>query len=364
LSGQIQWRAMSGFTCDHVNQPNDARERKSASEGMHRPEGPECRIVDGSQLEGGGQLVRICLALCSIFQYPVEILNVRAGRAKPGLSAQHLSGCNLVKTISNGTMVGNRIGSIELRFFPGDLLKRGSSNNGRTEKYHEDCGTAGSITLMIQVALPCFLRCVLPVPGTPNSEVDTIVLELVGGTNVSTSPPIDHFHFVLMPLLLLMGIVCDLQVQCRGFYPRGGGKVKLLVSKHPSLGEARSWLKPLQLIEQGDMTSVQGIIFGNAHDTHLTELRDQLAASLSSKYGVPVDISVAECGSREKAFAANIKSKSVVALGAQLWAVTTSGCRLSTNRTVQSQRKVAFSEVCSAFTMTEVDLVFSTSFCW
>lgn len=40
----------------------------------------------------GGQVLRMALCLSALYGIPVEITNIRAGRPKPGLSAQHLKG--------------------------------------------------------------------------------------------------------------------------------------------------------------------------------------------------------------------------------------------------------------------------------
>lgn len=40
----------------------------------------------------GGQVLRIALCLSALYKIPVKIDNIRAGRPKPGLAAQHLKG--------------------------------------------------------------------------------------------------------------------------------------------------------------------------------------------------------------------------------------------------------------------------------
>lgn len=40
----------------------------------------------------GGQVLRIALSLSALCKIPIEIENIRAGRPKPGLAAQHLKG--------------------------------------------------------------------------------------------------------------------------------------------------------------------------------------------------------------------------------------------------------------------------------
>ena len=48
--------------------------------------------IDGSVMEGGGQVIRMCAGLSSLTGKPIRIVRVRAGRAKPGLKSQHLTG--------------------------------------------------------------------------------------------------------------------------------------------------------------------------------------------------------------------------------------------------------------------------------
>ncbi|MBD3180695.1 RNA 3'-terminal phosphate cyclase, partial [Candidatus Poribacteria bacterium] len=47
--------------------------------------------IDGSTGEGGGQILRSSLAISAVLGQPVIIYNIRSGRRKPGLRAQHLT---------------------------------------------------------------------------------------------------------------------------------------------------------------------------------------------------------------------------------------------------------------------------------
>ena len=47
--------------------------------------------IDGSQGEGGGQVLRSSLALSLVTGRPIVIENIRAARKKPGLARQHLT---------------------------------------------------------------------------------------------------------------------------------------------------------------------------------------------------------------------------------------------------------------------------------
>lgn len=49
-------------------------------------------VIDGSTLEGGGQLLRNSVALSALLCKPITIQKIRDGRRPPGLKAQHEAG--------------------------------------------------------------------------------------------------------------------------------------------------------------------------------------------------------------------------------------------------------------------------------
>ena len=172
--------------------------------------------IDGSMGEGGGQVLRTALSLSCVLQRAVRIKNIRAGRSKPGLAAQHLAACHLLSEICGAKMSGACLGSTALTFSPGKISGGG---------YKFDIGTAGSCTLLLQAALP-----VLAHAPRPSS------LEIKGGTHVSHSPTFEYFSEVFLPSARRFGIRAEAKMQRAGFYPKGGGQVSLAVEPSRLLG--------------------------------------------------------------------------------------------------------------------------------
>ena len=138
--------------------------------------------LDGSYLEGGGQMVRTALALSTVLQKPFEITNIRKGRAQPGLKKQHLYGIKALQQMCDAKVGGAELGSEKLRYLPGKIS--GS-------KINVDIETAGSITLLLQSVL-------LPALISPKSTT----IEIIGGTDVAWSPQIDYVREIIMPQLM------------------------------------------------------------------------------------------------------------------------------------------------------------------
>lgn len=163
--------------------------------------------IDGASLEGGGQMVRAAVALSALTGTPIRIERVRAGREQPGLRPQHVAAVRAVGAACSAEVIGCLPGSQEFSFSPGHV------------KPHEialDIGTAGSIPLVIQAWLPVALK-------SGGSAT------LRGGTEVEKSPTIDYMAHVLVPFLEMHGARISLDIARRGYFPKGGGKVRVMV---------------------------------------------------------------------------------------------------------------------------------------
>ncbi|XP_077441142.1 RNA 3'-terminal phosphate cyclase [Vanacampus margaritifer] len=187
--------------------------------------------LDGSLMEGGGQILRVAAALSCISGSPVAIDKVRAGRSTPGLRPQHLSGLQLVCDMCAGVLQGGAIGSTDVRLTPGKI---------RAGNYTADTHTAGSVCLLLQVALPCAVYA----DATSN-------LSLRGGTNAEMAPQIDYILKVFKPVVEKFGVHFDCNIKMRGFYPKGGGEVCVCV-------RAVKELQALTLLERGNISKIHG----------------------------------------------------------------------------------------------------------
>ncbi|MCA9972030.1 MAG: hypothetical protein KC425_17520, partial [Anaerolineales bacterium] len=65
--------------------------------------------IDGSQGEGGGQVLRTSLSLSALTGRPFRLTNIRAGRSKPGLRPQHLTAVQAVAATCQAAVEGARI---------------------------------------------------------------------------------------------------------------------------------------------------------------------------------------------------------------------------------------------------------------
>jgi RNA 3'-terminal phosphate cyclase (ATP) len=183
--------------------------------------------IDGSYLEGGGQIVRVATGLSAVTGTPVRITNIRANRPKPGLKPQHLKGIEAVARLCNARVSGLTEGSTSIEFTPGGL---------DYEHLRMDIGTAGSIGLVFQS---------LMIPAVHTDK--PLEFDITGGTDVAWSPSIAYFQEVFCGFMKRMGIEVDASIQRHGFYPKGGGRVLMRIHPgrlmHLELTERRRFIR-------------------------------------------------------------------------------------------------------------------------
>jgi len=164
--------------------------------------------LDGSYLEGGGQIVRTALALSTILQKSFEVKDIRKGRPQPGLKNQHLFCIKALEKLCNAQTEGAELGSTYLKYLPGKIKPKTISI---------DIGTAGSITLLLQSLL-------IPSIFSPSK----VRLKITGGTDTKWSPQFDYFNNIIIPQLRRYADI-EASLEKRGYYPKGQGKVDIKI---------------------------------------------------------------------------------------------------------------------------------------
>lgn len=167
--------------------------------------------IDGAYGEGGGQVIRTSVALAAITGQAIEIHDIRGGRAKPGLQAQHLMSVKAAARLCGATLSGAELQSRHLVFEPQMPVAAGH--------YRFDIGTAGSCTLVLQTIL---------VPLALAEGDSTVVV--TGGTHNPMAPCVDYLEEVFLPAVARMGLRATLEVPAYGFFPKGGGEVRCHIS--------------------------------------------------------------------------------------------------------------------------------------
>ncbi len=186
--------------------------------------------LDGSEGEGGGQILRTALTLSMVTGRPFRMRRIRAKRSKPGLMRQHLTAVQASAAVCGARVEGDAVGSMDLVFTPGPLVPG---------DYRFSVGTAGSTVLVFQTLFPALVTA-----GKPFS------LALEGGTHNPNAPSVDFLEKTYLPCLRAMGVETEIALERRGFYPAGGGRWTARVTPPASLG-------PLSLLERGAFWSLE-----------------------------------------------------------------------------------------------------------
>lgn len=186
----------------------------------------ELTTIDGSMGEGGGQILRSSLSLALCLCRPVRITNIRKARRRPGLALQHLVAVKAAARVGRAEVEGAELGSQTLTFVPTTI---------RPGDYELDIGSAGSTTLVVQTVLPALLTA-----GGPSR------LRLEGGTHNPLAPTFDFMDLAFAPLVRRMGPRISLDLERPGFYPRGGGVMRVAI-------DPADRLHPIDIVERGEV---------------------------------------------------------------------------------------------------------------
>ncbi|MFP4105261.1 MAG: RNA 3'-terminal phosphate cyclase [Phycisphaerae bacterium] len=224
--------------------------------------------IDGSQGEGGGQILRTTVGLAAAFGLNVRIDNIRANRSKPGLRPQHLTAMKAAAEICDASLSGAVVGSKSLTFRPGRVRPRG---------YRFDIGTAGSTMLVLQTLLPALSI------ARGNSAV-----EIIGGTHNPMAPCFEYISEVFEPLASILNLHFHVQLNRPGFYPAGGGEIRADI-----MGLDYGFdipLMPARFTRRGELKRVEVLsaVSGSLPD-HIADRQAQQARSRLAAAGIDTD---------------------------------------------------------------------------
>lgn len=210
--------------------------------------------IDGSRGEGGGQVLRSALALSLVTGVPFRMTNVRAGRKRPGMMRQHLTAVLAAAEIGGARVTGADVGSREISFSPGPV---------RSGDFRFSVGTAGSATLVFQTVFPALALA---------SGRSTVVVE--GGTHNPMAPPFDFLARAFLPLVARMGPRATAVLERPGFYPAGGGRLRVEIEPAPAF-------RRLELPERGKIlerraTAVVALLSRGIAERELKVVREKL----------------------------------------------------------------------------------------
>jgi RNA 3'-terminal phosphate cyclase (ATP) len=225
--------------------------------------------IDGSEGEGGGQILRTALALSLVTGRPFRIEAIRAARRKPGLLRQHLTAVHAAAEVSDARVSGAELGSRSLSFEPSQV---------RGGDYRLAVGTAGSATLVLQTVLPGLLFA---------REPSRLTLE--GGTHNPYAPPFDFLAKTFLPILRRMGASVEVSLETYGFYPAGGGRFTVAIEPCATFGR-------LSLLERGatrvHARAIVALLSENIAKRELSIVRERLEIDRVSCRVETVDTSV------------------------------------------------------------------------
>ncbi len=204
-------------------------------------------VINGSQGEGGGQMLRTALSLSLVTGKPFRMHDIRGKRSRPGVMRQHVTAVEAACAIGGAECAELAVGASDLTFVPRRV---------EPGEYRFAVGTAGSTSLVFQTLLPPLMLAERP---------SRLVLE--GGTHNIHAPPFDFVERVFLPVINCMGPHVTARLVRPGFYPAGGGRIEIDIV--PSATLAR-----LDLVERGQRQRVEAraVIAALPNDIALREL--------------------------------------------------------------------------------------------
>jgi len=271
--------------------------------------------IDGSEKSGSGTIVRDAVSLSVLTGQEIHLKNIRAKRDKPGLRPQHLKGVEACSQICQGELEGAEVGSREIIFRPGEIVKGGSFN--------WDIGTAGSTTMLASTVLPLAIF-----------AKGTSIYKIAGGLFQDFAPSAYHLKYVLFPILRKMGIELDLEIIQPGYVPQGKGVIEIKVRPQ------KEKIRPFIALQQGKVTEIKGIALSSLlRERKVSERMAQECQKELKQKGYSAKIEIAYDTEDNPVY-----QKTSIQAGASLaiWARTGTGCLIGSDMAGALGRRAEF----------------------
>ncbi len=218
--------------------------------------------IDGSV--GGGQILRTAVSLSALTLMPLKIINIRKNRPNPGLRPQHLSGVKVAGEICKAEVSGLEVGSTTIKFVP--------KKHDFSDK-NIDIGTSGSLPLLFQSLTPTLIF-----------SDKAITIKAKGGTAGTGAPTVEYIKFVAFPILGRLGIrQPEIEILKQGFYPAGGGMVKVKFSPTKQV-------QAIKLLERGKVRNIRGFSIAGRLPLTVAERQANAAKNFLSNHGFESEI--------------------------------------------------------------------------
>ena len=175
--------------------------------------------------------------------------------------------------VSQAEVTGAHLGSQALTFRPRTL-----QGGHYCFDVAETTGSAGAVTLVAQALLPLLFKAESPA---------TVILK--GGTHVPWSPPAHYLSHVFLPALAAMGAEVEMTLERWGWYPRGGGEVRLTIRGARRLTGVQ-WRTP------AESTAFQALSAAAQLPEHVARRQ---AARVAARLGEAVPVTIVPAGGQD-----------------------------------------------------------------
>jgi RNA 3'-terminal phosphate cyclase (ATP) len=225
-------------------------------------------VVDGSQGEGGGALLRTALVMSAMTQQAVRIDSVRGATRHPGLDSEDLLLITALERSCRADLVGAEVGSQVVTFLPRARPRALNADLGNESR---DKSRAANALIVLNALLPLLAR---------SGAYSTLTAE--GETYGFNALSYDYFANVTLEALKKLGIYAIPDLLRPGFGRDSDGEVRLDVEP--------SAISGLQWTERGSLRAVRGIVATSGLSQTVSDRGMSHLKNLGSASGLPLDL--------------------------------------------------------------------------